>query len=102
MGLDADSVFVIHGGGVYGDKVETLSRIKKTIMDILPPNVRGRLVLENDEVQRCSYISIYFLMSKSYATTRKTSFPSARNSTFRWFLVRLVWFIVFKSVTYLL
>ncbi|KAJ7282778.1 UV-endonuclease UvdE-domain-containing protein [Mycena rebaudengoi] len=31
MGLDVDSVFVIHGGGVYGDKVETLSRIRRLL-----------------------------------------------------------------------
>jgi UV DNA damage endonuclease len=38
------------GGGMYEDKTATLERIKKTITDVLPENVRNRLVLENDEV----------------------------------------------------
>ncbi|KAG6831750.1 hypothetical protein H0H92_007902 [Tricholoma furcatifolium] len=50
MGIGVDGVLVVHGGGVYGDKASTLERIKKTITDILPPNVRSRLVLENDEL----------------------------------------------------
>ncbi|KAL4078316.1 UV-endonuclease UvdE-domain-containing protein [Scleroderma yunnanense] len=50
MGIGPDGVMVIHGGGVYGDKKATLERIRKTIRDDLPKNVRNRLVLENDEV----------------------------------------------------
>ncbi|KAJ7497786.1 UV-endonuclease UvdE-domain-containing protein [Mycena latifolia] len=50
MGLGVDSVMIIHGGGVYGDKNTTLGRIKKTITEILSPAVRARLVLENDEM----------------------------------------------------
>ena len=40
------------GGGVYEDKGGTLQRIKKTITEVIPTNVRDRLVLENDEVCR--------------------------------------------------
>ena len=48
MGMGPDSVMVIHGGGMYGDKAETRKRWCKNYME-LPPNVRSRLVLENCE-----------------------------------------------------
>lgn len=35
---------------MYGDKPATLERVKATITNLLPSNVRQRLVLENDEV----------------------------------------------------
>ena len=35
---------------MYDDKAATLERIKDTISNRLPQNVRDRLVLENDEV----------------------------------------------------
>ncbi|KAF7322017.1 hypothetical protein MKEN_00724400 [Mycena kentingensis (nom. inval.)] len=50
MGLGPDSVCILHGGGTYGDKPAALERVKKTIKDVLPANVRARLVLENDEL----------------------------------------------------
>ncbi|KAJ7141292.1 UV-endonuclease UvdE-domain-containing protein [Mycena epipterygia] len=50
MGLGVDGVMIVHGGGMYDDKLATLARIKKTITEILPPAVRARLVLENDEM----------------------------------------------------
>lgn len=50
MGVDADGVMIIHGGGMYGDKPATLERVKATITNLLPSNVRQRLVLENDEM----------------------------------------------------
>lgn len=50
MGIGADGVCIVHGGGTYGDKQSTLERIKVTIRDKLPQKVRDRLVLENDEV----------------------------------------------------
>jgi UV DNA damage endonuclease len=43
-------ISIRQGGGTYGDKATTLDRIKKTITQALPENVRNRLVLENDEV----------------------------------------------------
>lgn len=43
-----DSVMVVHGGGVYGDKPKTLKRFKKNFL-LLPENVRNRLVFENCE-----------------------------------------------------
>lgn len=35
---------------MYDDKAATIKRIKDTISNRLPQNVRDRLVLENDEV----------------------------------------------------
>ncbi|KAM0751997.1 UV-endonuclease UvdE [Meredithblackwellia eburnea MCA 4105] len=49
MGLDKDSVMIIHGGGVYGDKASALERFK-TNFARLSANVQNRLVLENDEM----------------------------------------------------
>jgi len=48
MGLEQDSVMVVHGGGVYGDKKATLARWCKQYQ-LLPENVKKRLVLENCE-----------------------------------------------------
>ena len=48
MGLDENSVVVIHGGGVYGDKKKTIERWCKQFYE-LPENVQKRLVLENCE-----------------------------------------------------
>lgn len=45
--LGAD-VINIHGGGVYGDKVEALKRLRKTIRK-LPLQITSRLTLENDD-----------------------------------------------------
>ena len=43
-----DTVFIIHGGGAYGDKKETLKRWAKTYQN-LPENIKKRIVVENDE-----------------------------------------------------
>lgn len=48
MGLPKDSVMVIHGGGVFGDKEETVKLMVQRILD-LPEKIKKRLVLENDE-----------------------------------------------------
>lgn len=48
MGLDENSVVVIHGGGVYGDKKKTIDRWCQQYY-LLPENVQKRLVLENCE-----------------------------------------------------
>ncbi|SPO36600.1 related to UV-endonuclease UVE-1 [Pseudozyma flocculosa] len=50
MGMDQDSVMIIHGGGVFGDRQATLARIKETYTTRLSDNVKARLVLENDEM----------------------------------------------------
>ena len=60
MNCPADSVMVIHGGGVYGNKRETMDRWCKNYMK-LPEDTRKRLVLENCEknfnIEDCLEIS---------------------------------------------
>jgi UV DNA damage endonuclease len=48
MGLDADAVIVVHVGGVYGDPASGCERFVRQYA-ALPPAVRDRLVLENDD-----------------------------------------------------
>ena len=52
MGMGPDSVMIIHGGGVYGNKKAALERLEQNILK-LPENVRNRLVLENCEMSYC-------------------------------------------------
>ncbi len=60
MGMDKNSVMVVHGGGVYGDKELTIDRWCKQYK-MLPKNVQERLVLENCEkcysIEDCLRIS---------------------------------------------
>jgi UV DNA damage endonuclease len=46
MGIDGD--IIMHGGGVYGDRSATSERIVQNMLS-LPPEVRRRVRLENDE-----------------------------------------------------
>ncbi|NDB30781.1 UV DNA damage repair endonuclease UvsE [archaeon] len=48
MDLGIDSVMVIHGGGIYGDKNKTIERWCENYIK-LPDNIKRRLVLENCE-----------------------------------------------------
>ena len=48
MGMGVDSVMVVHGGGMYGDKEKTKIRWCEQFHQ-LPENVKKRLVLENCE-----------------------------------------------------
>ena len=61
MGMNEDSVMVVHGGGVYGDKEETIKRWCEQYK-LLPENVKKRLVLENCE--RCFSIEDCLKVSK--------------------------------------
>ena len=60
MGVDNNSVMVVHGGGVYGDKEKTKARWCERY-NKLPDCVRNRLVLENCEknfsIQDCLDVS---------------------------------------------
>ena len=46
---DRDAVMILHLGGVFGDKEETLDRFRANYKT-LPQGVKDRLVLENDDV----------------------------------------------------
>ncbi|KAJ8488564.1 hypothetical protein ONZ51_g3491 [Trametes cubensis] len=50
MGLDQDSVMIIHMGGMFGDKQATIERFKEVYRTRLTDEMRARLVLENDEM----------------------------------------------------
>ena len=46
---DRDAVMILHIGGVFGDKEETLKRFRENYKK-LSPEIKKRLVLENDDV----------------------------------------------------
>lgn len=46
---DRDAVMILHMGGIFGDKAATLDRFR-TNYAALSPNIKKRLVLENDDV----------------------------------------------------
>jgi UV DNA damage endonuclease len=48
MNMGKDSVMVVHGGGLYGDKEKTIKRWCEQF-NLLPENVKNRLVIENCE-----------------------------------------------------
>jgi UV DNA damage endonuclease len=52
MEMDPNSVMIIHGGGVYNDKNQSLKRLEENFKR-LPINVQNRLVLENCEMAYC-------------------------------------------------
>ena len=60
MEMGCDSVMVVHGGGLYGDKEKTMIRWCEQYK-LLPENIRKRLVLENCEkcfsIEDCLKIS---------------------------------------------
>ena len=66
MGLDYNSVMVVHGGGMYGDKEKTKDRWCEQFK-MLPENVQKRLVLENCE--KC------FSIKDCIDITRKINIP---------------------------
>ena len=61
MGMSQDSVMVVHGGGVYGNKEATLQRWCEQFK-MLSENVQRRLVLENCE--KCFSIEDCIKVSK--------------------------------------
>lgn len=52
MGMGKNSVLIIHGGGVYGDKQKSLKRLEANLL-LLPKKTRDRIVLENCEMSYC-------------------------------------------------
>ena len=61
MSLDQDSIMVIHGGGLYGDKEKAIERFI-TNFKRLDENIQKRLVLENCE--KCYNIEDVLYISK--------------------------------------
>jgi len=49
MKLDKNSVLILHGGGIYGDKVETIKRLRQNLKK-LSKIILKRIVFENDEM----------------------------------------------------
>ena len=66
MGMDQNSVMVIHGGGTYGNKPETIKRWCRNY-NTLPIHIKRRLVLENCE--RC------FSVADCLEISKKTGVP---------------------------
>ena len=66
MGMDQNSVMVIHGGGTYGNKPETIKRWCRNY-ETLPIHIKRRLVLENCE--RC------FSVADCIEISKKTGVP---------------------------
>lgn len=60
MRMDHNSIMIVHGGGVYGDKVQTIERWCEQY-HMLPQKIKNRLVLENCEksysIEDCLLIS---------------------------------------------
>lgn len=48
MELDTNSILVLHGGGIYGDKINSMKRWIENF-NKLPNYIKERIVLENDE-----------------------------------------------------
>ena len=48
MGLGAESKLVLHVGGLYKEKEQAVDRFKRNF-NALPDNIKGRIILENDD-----------------------------------------------------
>jgi len=73
MELPADSIMVIHGGGIYADKTATKERWVQRYLD-LPKPIQRRLVLENCE--KCfSIIDCLEVSDRIYQIDQTLSLP---------------------------
>lgn len=63
MGLPADSVIVLHVGGVYEDKDASKERFLRRL-EALPENARRRLALENDDASY-SFADVHQLAARA-------------------------------------
>lgn len=90
MGLDKDSVIIIHGGGVYGDKESAMARFKENYKE-LSQGVKNRFVSSSFLIVKLKSNSADATSSRTdscsrmtrSATTSTTSYPSAKSSTSR-------------------
>ena len=93
MGLGNDSVMVVHGGGIYGDKEATKKRWCEQYKQ-LPENVQKRLVLENCEkcfsIQDCLDISnevnVPVVFDTHHYECYKKLHPNEKCSTAWWYI----------------
>lgn len=53
MGIDKNGIIIVHGGGVYKSKQQTMARWIEQFKK-LPENVKNRLVIENCEKNYCA------------------------------------------------
>ncbi|KAG2451514.1 hypothetical protein HYH02_004112 [Chlamydomonas schloesseri] len=57
----------IHVGGVYGDKVASMDRFAKVVLERLSPNCRARLTVENDDrASMYSVADLTYLAAKAH------------------------------------
>ncbi|KAF9452757.1 UV-endonuclease UvdE [Macrolepiota fuliginosa MF-IS2] len=83
MGIGIDGVMIVHGGGTYGDKASAIERLKRVIAEVLPPRVRARLVLENDEMcynaeellSICEELDVPFVLDYHHDMLNPSSIP---------------------------
>ncbi|KAJ3036468.1 hypothetical protein HDV00_002710 [Rhizophlyctis rosea] len=83
MGLDQDSVMIIHGGGVYGDRPSTVARFIENWKKV-PAHVQKRIVLENDEMcwsvqdllPICQELKIPLVLDWHHAAILESEHPS--------------------------
>lgn len=97
MGLDNNSVMVVHGGGMYGDKEATKKRWCEQYK-LLPENVQKRLVLENCEkcfsIKDCLEISnevnVPVVFDTHHFECYKLLHPDEKFSTGWWYIPKIL------------
>lgn len=94
IGLGPDSVMIIHMGGMYGDKVQTMNRFMQRWPSV-PSDIQQRIVLENDELcysvddllPLCEQLEIPLVLDWHHASLN----PSANAPETDWPRIRKIW-----------
>lgn len=97
MEMGVDSVMVVHGGGMYGDKEKTKIRWCEQF-NKLPENVKKRLVLENCEksfsIKDClevsNRINIPIVFDTHHFECYKLLHPDEKFSTCWWYIPQIL------------
>ena len=97
MGMGPDSVMVVHGGGIYGDKEATKKRWCEQFLK-LPKNVQNRLVLENCEkcfsIQDCldiaNHINIPVVFDSHHYSCYKLMHPDVKIENERYYIPKIL------------